>query len=223
LAVKQFKQALEQYVPLATDPILDGVVHKIIFESDSEISNCGFVISYFPRSNRVHRALGGTTNDFYKRHGDSFVPLSTEDIRSLYFRTLAPDLEFITREGQRHMMSGSAGAQVSCNYKFGLRNCGEGVAKYVSMYVGLTELGPINSVRVWDGEGSEHFGLGRTVTTDYAYHGQHFILNGDIVIYADETLFLFSMTLQAGGGQLQPRFKFKLYAENMLPIEGEAK
>ncbi len=220
--VKQFKQSLEQYVPLATDPILDGIAHKIIFENDSVASNTGFVVSYFPRSSLVHRALGGTTDDFYKRHGDSFVPLSTEDIRSLFFRTLAPNLEFVTQEGQRHLMSGTLGAEVRCIYKFGLHNRGEGVAKFVSMYVGLKEVGAINSVRVWDGEGNENFLLGRVVTVDYGCHGQHFILNGDIVIYPGQTLFLFSLSLQARGRELQPRFTFKLYAENMLPIEGEA-
>jgi hypothetical protein len=221
LEVKQFKQSLEQYVPLATDPILDGITHKIIFENDSIASNAGFVISYFPRSNLVHRALGGTTNDFYKRHGDSFVPLSTEDIRSLFFRTVAPNLEFVAQEGQRHFISGTLGAEVRCHYKFGLHNRGEGAAKFVSMYVGLKEVGPINSVRVWDGEGNENFQLGRVVTADYGYHGHHFILNGDIVIYPGETLFLFAMSLHARGRELQPRFTFKLYAENMPLIEGE--
>ena len=220
--VKQFKQALEQYIPLATDPILDGIMHKIIFENDSPTSNIGFVVSYFPRSNGVHRALGETTHDFYKRHGDSFVPLSTEDIRSLYFRTVAPKLEFIFREDQRHLMSGTGGAEIRCSYKFGLCNCGEGVAKYVSLYVGLKDVVPINSIRVWDGEGNENFKLGRVVTADYGYHGQHFILNGDVVIYPGETIFTFALTLQARGADLQPCFKFKLYAENMLPVEGEA-
>jgi hypothetical protein len=220
--VKQFKQSLEQYVPLATDPILDGIAHKIIFQNDSVASNTGFVVSYFPRSGLVHRALGGTTDDFYRRHGDSFVPLSTEDIRSLFFRTLAPNLEFVTREGQRHLMSGTLGAEVSCNYKFGLHNRGEGVAKFVSMYVGLKEVGPINSVRVWDAAGSDNFPLGRVVAVDYGCHGQHFILSGDIVIYPGQTLFLFSLSLKARGGELHPRFTFKLYAENMVPIEGEA-
>jgi len=119
-------------------------------------------------------------------------------------------------------MSGTLGAEVSCNYKFGLHNRGEGVAKFVSMYVGLREVGPINSVRVWDGEGNDNFPLGRVVAVDYGCHGQHLILSGDIVIYPGQTLFLFSLSLKARGGELQPRFTFKLYAENMLPIEGEA-
>ncbi len=220
--VKQFKQSLEQFIPLATDPILDGIAHKIIFENDFISSNTGFVVSYFPRSSLVHRALGGTTDDFYKRHGDSFVPLSTEDIRSLFFRTLAPNLELVIREAQRHVMSGTRGAEVRCDYRFGLHNHGEGIAKFVSMYVGLKEVGSIKSVRVWDADGNENVWLGRVVTADYGYHGQHFILNGDIVIYPGETLFLFALSLQAQGQELQPRFKFKLYAENMLPIEGEA-
>jgi hypothetical protein len=40
-----------------------------------------------------HRAIGKKWSGFYKRYGDSFVPLSTADIRDLFFRNFSPDLE----------------------------------------------------------------------------------------------------------------------------------
>ena len=126
---KQFKQALEDYTKYATEPVVDGVLHRAIFVNDDDSGDQGFVISYFPKSNGVHRALGGTLSDFYKRHGDSFTPLSTEEIRDLFFRTLAPDLEFIVEGGSAVRIH----HEVSYQYRFGLSNVGSGIARFVSL------------------------------------------------------------------------------------------
>jgi hypothetical protein len=58
--VKQFKQALEDYTKYATEPVVDGVLHRAVFVRDNESGDEGFVVSYFPKSIRVHRALGGS-------------------------------------------------------------------------------------------------------------------------------------------------------------------
>ena len=93
--VKRFLSDLSKYIKESTEPVVDGIQHKIIFENDDENSNRGFVLSLFPKSDRVHRALGPgkTRNGFYKRHGDSFSELSTNEIKELFFRSLSPELQ----------------------------------------------------------------------------------------------------------------------------------
>lgn len=65
---KAFYSDLNDYIKYATEPIVDGILHRIIFENDDETKNEGFVVSYFPKSDREHMALGNTSHDFYKRH-----------------------------------------------------------------------------------------------------------------------------------------------------------
>ena len=87
--VKIFKQELDDYVKNATEPILDGIDSRIIFENDNAQSNKGFVVSYFPKSYREHRAIYKSKNKelsgFYKRHGAGFSVLTTAEIKALFF------------------------------------------------------------------------------------------------------------------------------------------
>jgi len=221
--VKQFKQALEDYSKYATEPIVDGVLHRAIFVSDDESGDHGFVMSYFPKSNGVHRALGGTTSDFYKRHGDSFTPLSTEEVRNLFFRTLAPDIEFIVEAGGGARAHHS-GSQFACSYlyKFGLKNVGSGVARFFSLYVGLSEDKFVSGVHQYDSEGNVNFQLGRLMdASEFEVRGMHFIVIGDVVIYPGQQLMLFSTSYEMRTIDPPPAFRFKIYAENMLPKQGE--
>src|SRR6266567_2743333 len=90
---KRFLSGLNDYVKYSTEPVVDGIQNRVIYENDDESSNKGYAVSLFPKSGSEHRALGKNTSDFYKRHGDSFSPLSTADIRALFFRSSSPDLE----------------------------------------------------------------------------------------------------------------------------------
>jgi hypothetical protein len=218
LNVKQFKQALEDQVKYATEPIVDGVLHKAIFVNDDEGGNEGFAISYFPKSSAVHRALGKTTSDFYKRHGDSFTPLSTEEIRALFFRTLAPELDLVMERGARNF----AREYSNYNCTFGIKNTGAGVARFTTVYVGFAEGAGIAELHYWDGEGNTRFPLGRLLEApDFNNRGKQFIVNGDILIYPDQLLRIFSATFVMAGEIPPPPARFRIYAEGMLPREGE--
>jgi len=216
--VKQFKQALEEQVKYSTEPIVDGVLNKAVFVDDDETKNEGFVVSYVPKSNAVHRALGKTTSDFYKRHGDSFTPLSTDEIRALFFRTLAPDLELVIETENRGSVRGFT------NYEstFCIENRGAGVGRFASVYVGLTSLTKVSNLQYWDGEGNTAFRLGKLLeASDFYSRGKQFIVNGDILIYPGQILRLFVAVFVMEGESAPPPARFKIFAEGMLPKEGE--
>lgn len=217
--VKQFKQALEDHTKYATEPIVDGVLHRVVFVNDDEAGDQGFVVSYFPKSNRVHRALRTTTADFYKRHGDSFTPLSTDDVRALFFRTLAPDVEFAVEKKDGRPTPNSTTAY---ERTLSLRNVGSGVAKFVSLYVGFTDVAGIHNVHWYDGEGGQNFPIGKLVAArSYEKRGQLFILNGDILIYPDQSLALCGFVCEMESQVPLPGVKLKVFAENMIPRESE--
>jgi hypothetical protein len=217
--LKQFKQVLEDYTKYATEPIVDGVLHRAVFVNDDEAGDLGFVISYFPKSSRVHRALGNTTADFYKRHGDSFTPLSTEEVRALFFRTLAPDLELIVdrKDGRP-----APNSRTTYERTFSLRNNGAGVARFVSFYVGFTDVAGIYAVHWYDGEGAQIFPIGKLVAArGFEKRGQQFILNGDILIYPEQSLTVCGFLCEMESTVPLPRVKVKVFAENMVPKELE--
>ena len=215
---KGFKQALEEQVKYATEPPVDGVLHRAIFVDDDEVKGEGFVISYFPKSALVHRALGRTTSDFYKRHGDSFTPLSTEETKALFFRSLAPELDLViekrlSSKSQQHSMF---------HYAFGVKNNGAGVARFVSLYVGFVDLPNVTNLQYWDGEGNSRYPLGRLLESpDFFARGKHFIVNGDIPIYPGQLLRLFVATFTMLGENSPPPAKYKIFADGMMPREGE--
>jgi hypothetical protein len=217
--VKQFKQALEEQIKYATEPIVDGLMNKAVFVSDDEAKNVGFVVSYIPKSNGVHRALAKTTHDFYKRHGDSFTPLSTDEIRALFFRILAPDLKLVVEK----RLTAKTHHNASYQHTLGIENRGAGVARFVSAYVGFADLSNVVGLEYWDGEGNTRYSLGRLLEApDFYNRGKHFILNGDVLIYPGQLLRLFVATFQMSGENVPPPARFKIYAEGMLPEEGEA-
>jgi Schlafen, AlbA_2 len=218
--VKRLKQALEDAIKYATEPIVDGIAHRAVFINDDEVSDEGFVVSYFPKSQRVHRALNNATADFYKRHGDSFTPLSTEEVRALFFRTLAPDLEFIVRKDAQTTTINMSGSTTAYSCKFGLRNVGTGIARFVSLYFGLVAEAGVYQTHWYDGEGGLNFHIGKLISApEYERQGHHFILNGDILIYPGQSMMLFSLTCVMHQGQTFPPVKVKVFAENMVPKE----
>jgi hypothetical protein len=213
--VKQFKQALEDQVKYATEPPVDGVLHKPVFLGDDPTSNYGFVISYFPKSNKVHRALAKTTSDYYKRHGDSFTPLSTEETRALFFRTLAPELDLVLGTSSR---SGGPHSTVY-DFTFSITNKGPGVGKFVSVYVGYAHLDQANDVNYFLNTARP---LGRLLDApNFFEHGKHFIVDGTVVVYPGEVIELFVGSIIVHAMYRHPPIKFKIFAEGMLPVESE--
>lgn len=214
--LKQFKQTLEDYTKYATDPVVDGVIHRAIFVNDNEAGNEGMIVSYFPKSAAVHKALGGTTDDFYKRHGDSFTPLSTEDIRALFFRRLSPDLKLTVKLAEARWQ----GTEFRRHYKFGLHNVGSNAARYVSAYLFFFDYAP-TSLNWYDGEGNLGFPIGQLVEAGQnGPYGKLFILSGDMLLYPGQSI-AFASLIAFSKSEQAPRIKYTLYAENMIPSEGE--
>jgi hypothetical protein len=156
--------------------------------------------------------------DFFKRHGDSFTPLSTEDVRSLFFRNIAPDLQFVLTEATERVQLQS---QVAYMRKIAVKNVGVGVAKFVSIYLGFADPAGIVTLAWWDGTGGITFQTGKLIAAPHFEHrGQQFIMNGDIVIYPEQ-LFQICTFQCVMAGQPLPRLKLKAFAENMAPKEQE--
>ena len=217
--VKQFRQALEEYTKYATEPIVDGVLHRPVFLNDNESGDEGFVVSYFPKSIRVHRALGGNTADFFKRHGDSFTPLSTEDVRALFFRSVTPDLQFVLTQATERTQLHS---QIAYQRTIALRNVGAGVAKFVSLYMSFADPAGITTLSWYDGSGGDNFPTGKLIAAPhFGPHGLQFILNGDIPIYPEQQLTVCAFFCLMAAGFPLPKLKLKGFAEKTIPKEQE--
>jgi hypothetical protein len=204
--IKGFLSGLNDYVKYSTEPVVDGMRSRVIYENDDENSNKGFAVTFFPKSGSEHRALGNTKHDFYRRHGDSFVPLSTADIRALFFRSFSPDLELrVAREGGL--------------LRFVLYNKGRGVAKYPSVLIGLTP----NVGGQWaDGAGNSFpFKTGWMEFNRPEPYTIQFMTNADVVVHPDQEFCILRGPVQMGAQRTEiSRVVYRLFAENMVPKEG---
>jgi hypothetical protein len=204
--IKGFLSSLNDYIKYSTEPVVDGIRSRLIYENDDENLNKGYAVTYFPKSGSEHRALGKTRHDFYKRHGDSFVPLSTADIRALFFRSISPDLEL-------KVLPEPGGS-----LRLSLRNRGGGIAKYTSAHIGWTP----NAGGIWyDGEGNNAFKVGAYVYNRQEPYSIQFIANPNVVVHPDEEISILTGP-SVFGGQRPKILKifYRLFAENMVPKEG---
>jgi len=172
--IRTFLSALYDYVQYATEPGVDGVQHKLIYENGDESTNKGFAVSLFPKSNSEHIAKGKNTSDFYKRYGDSFVPLGIAGIKALFFRNLSPDMELVASSNQNSL-------------KLFLKNNGAGVAKNCSVHIGL-QRGARQILGTWhDGEGNSFFRLAQSVNMPVSPIGRKYTqqvrLNPGVVLH----------------------------------------
>ncbi|MGC9997540.1 MAG: hypothetical protein ABSE79_19660 [Terriglobia bacterium] len=204
--IKKFLSGLNDYVKYSTEPVVDGIQSRVIFENDDESSNVGYAVTLFPKSNSEHIALGNTKHDFYRRHGDSFVPLSTADIRALFFRSSSPDLEL------------RALSQPGGSLRLMLHNKGRGVAKYASAHIGWAP----NQGGLWyDGEGNDSFKVGFYVNTHQEPYVIQFIANTNVVVHPEEEIgILTGPSTHSGRLPKVSKIFYRLYAENMVPKEG---
>jgi hypothetical protein len=204
--IGRFLSGLNDYVKYSTEPAVDGIHSRAIYENDDEKSNRGYAVTYFPKSASEHRALGKTGHDFYRRHGDSFVPLSTADIRALFFRSLSPDLEL------------RALPQPGGSLRLSLRNRGRGIAKYTSAHIGWTP----NAGGIWyDGEGNNAFKVGAYVYNRQEPYAIQFIANPNVVVHPDEEISILTGPSALGGQRPKiTKIFYRLFAENMVPKEG---
>jgi hypothetical protein len=209
--VKAFLSNLNDYTKYSTDPVVDGILHKVIFDHDEKTQTHGFAISYFPRSDREHRSLGKTSADFYKRHGDSFSPLSTNDIRALFFRSHSPEVELVVT-GFR---PGDGGAPTNGTLNFVLRNAGRGIAKYPSALIGVS---PTAGGMWYDGDGNFDFAFGSILGSHVLGFEKQFIPNAGIVIHPEQEI---SIAKLVRNPSPIVGIAYRCFAENMVPRTGK--
>lgn len=204
--LRRFLSDLNGYVKYSTEPVVDGIQNRIIYENDDENSNSGFAVTLFPKSESEHIALGATKHDFYRRHGDSFVPLSTADIRDLYFRNHSPDLELRVTKRQDGSLTLS------------LYNNGRGVAKFPSLQFALS---PNVGGQWWDGSGNLNFKMGWLEYNPTSPLRHQFCANGGVVVHpGQEFCILVGPTQMGAQKEIIKRIDYRLFAENMIPKEG---
>jgi hypothetical protein len=204
--IKRFFSDLNGYVKYSTDPVVDGIQSRIIYEDDNENSNKGFAVTLFPRSDSVHRALGKRGwSGFYKRYGDSFVPLSTADIRDLFFRNLSPDLEL------------RAAPRPDGTLTFSLYNRGKGVAKYPSVQFSLS---PFTGGQWCDSEGDLNFRTGWLEQNRPGPYRFQFMTSSGVVVHPDQELGILIGPMQMAQPRKITRVDYRLFAENMVPKKG---
>ncbi len=204
--IKGFLSALNDYVKYSTDPVVDGIQNRFIYENDDENSRAGFAVTFFPKSDSAHRAMGKKWSGFYKRYGDSFVPLSTADIRDLFFRNLSPDLELrVTSEPNGTL-------------RLSLKNKGRGVAKFPSFQFGLV---PHVGGQWFDGEGNFNFKTGWLEQNRPEPYRFQFMANAGVVVHPDQ-----EFCVLVGPTQMAPqktrvlKIVYRLFSENMVPKAG---
>lgn len=70
---------------------------------------------------------------------------------------------------------------------------------------------------------SPPYALGKFLDApDFFHYGKHFILDGMIVEYPGEVIQVFSENITLQEQQVSPAMKFKIFAEGMIPVDGEA-
>jgi hypothetical protein len=149
---------------------------------------------------------GKTRNGFYKRHGDSFSELATNEIKELFFRTLSPDLDLIVRPDQNILT-------------LILNNIGMGIAKYCCLHISLTRRQSIRG-DWFDGEGNMRFRFAQAVTTfESGKHTTQVRLNPGIVIFPGEKMALAHVS--CGEGREPIKVEYRILSENMIPKESE--
>jgi hypothetical protein len=55
--IRRFLSGLNDYVKYSTEPVVDGIQNRVIYENDDESSNTGYAVTFFPKSSFEHRAL----------------------------------------------------------------------------------------------------------------------------------------------------------------------
>ena len=237
--VEAFVSDLNKYIPYSTEPPVDGILHKVIYENDDKKANKGFAVSIFPKSNKVHRSLGPgrTRNGFYKRHGDSFSILSTYEIRALFFRNISPDLELIALHTATVGFAGLSigGRGTPFCLRFALINVGSGIAKNCSVHIWLRGKRKHGWVPThWgDEEGSFTFPLAKVLNSpyidgkvdpEYTWADAKYIkFVPGIVICPKERLDIATVLCRYRGeaDDTKVEFEYKIFSENMEIKEGE--
>ena len=112
----------------ATNPTVDGVVHRLVM-NDTDNNLAGFIVTLVPESDRgPHMAKQGADR-YYKRSGDSFYKMEHFDIEDMFGKRQKPRLEVHT---ERIPVPGDDSQE---ELRFGIRNVGRTVAKHTGLSI----------------------------------------------------------------------------------------
>jgi len=204
-SLKKFFGDINNHVKNSTIPVVDGILNKKIYCDDNEQADVGFLVSYFPRSDYEH-AFNGL---YYKRYGDSFMPLQTpSDVKALFFRSQLPILEF---EKQISNQSGTL------NIPIIVKNIGKNLARSVQILIAFE---PNSRPSVYDPTGNLFWKISSCMESADKDYALNILLNGDVVIHATTKLACALLVFHIGT-PIPQKMKYKILAENMYPVEGE--
>lgn len=204
-SLKRFFGDINNYIKISTIPVVDGILNKKIYSDDNKQSDAGFLVTFFPRSDFEHAYKGL----YYKRYGDSFVPLLTpSDVKALFFRSQLPILEF---ENQINMQSGSLYIPII------IKNIGKNLAKNVQVLIAFE---PNLRPTPYDQTGNLVWKISSCMNSADKAYALNILLNGDVVIHPTTKLAFASLVFH-DSKSLPEKMKYKILAENMYPVEGE--
>lgn len=204
-SLSRFYADINSYIKISTVPVVNGILVKKIFENDDEVSDCGFLVVFFPKSNAEHQYKGV----FYKRMGDSFVSLaSPQDVKELFFRERQPNLCFINQI--KFLSPLPSTLQIPLIVK----NDGKAIAKNVQVFISFD--GPMPTV--YDESGNFQWKISSKIDIDDVIYRWAFLLKVGVVIHVGVQIRLASLIFHSP--PFAKNMRYKLLAENMLPVEG---
>ncbi len=206
--VGDFKSKLFDTFPYTTEPLVDGVQSSLIIRNTSDTD--GFLVVYIPKSNNTHRVMESKKGYFsFKRYGDKFLPVGTvEDIRSLLFRQLAPELSITFYNPGRTNLG-------DFSFRLSIKNKGRTVAKFVSLSVKFD----VSQVDVYNHMGNLDWKTwGYTTNIDSSHI---FMINNGFVLHPEQELPVFrACSFFEENKKMPTELSYTLYAEGMEPVSG---
>jgi len=130
-----FISKLNQFTGQFVNPIVEGIEHKKVISSGDK----GFAVSFIPPTDSgPHMAKAGVDR-YFKRSGDSFYRMEHFDIEDMMGRRKKPILSLCYDIERGGSISGPTGKRYECHVIVGIKNLGRGIAKHVSLALGLSE------------------------------------------------------------------------------------
>ena len=211
-----FLTLLNQYSRDAIVPHLQ-IIHEPIYLNDSSAENKGFVKSFFPSSDDLHRACFDGRYNFYRRFGESHVPIHTkEEMINLLNRKKEPKLRLKISSELKEFAKDQNGEVISGKKKvlFWLKNSGNEVAEFPSFLIETTM--PLSSF--YDSQGGTTFPLGDFVPVP-GKSSMQFIPKAGFVIHPSQEILVGSTSFNKLSDF---EISYKCFAKNMNMFEDKA-
>ncbi|WP_116109346.1 helix-turn-helix domain-containing protein [Lewinella sp. IMCC34191] len=210
----------KKYENQAVTPTIIGVEHKKVFESETD--DKGYLVTYIPASTLSPHMANSAGNYYYKRSGDNFYRCEHFDIMDMVTREsrsilhLAP-IEFYVTNANR--FAGNSQRSYNLEAIFAIRNTGRATAKNIRLELNY---GPrfIIMIHGLDGNGIKAMKEIPSATHSKVYHSEsHVFIHPDSELEVDKIQY----SNFQNEGQITEGFilKYKLQAENSMPVKGE--